>query len=87
MTSIHSLISAVMNAAANLLRTPAPGHLLPQHLGQHTNPRANEWRQIKRALGARQARKRKLRNRAADKILADHGVPAPESLPSPFKGD
>ena len=52
MTSIHSLISAVMNAAANRLRTPAPS-LLAQHLGQHTNPRANEWRQLKRAFGSR----------------------------------
>jgi len=57
---VNNLIAAVMNAAASKLRTPLPTHLSPQFAGQHTNARKNERRQIKRAMGARQARKRKL---------------------------
>lgn len=34
-------------------------------LGQHTNPRKNAWRKLKRQIGARQARRRLLAFRRA----------------------
>ncbi len=57
MSQIQRLIAAVMNAAASRLTVrpiapPAP------FLGQHTNPRRNEERQILRSMGRRQYKKR-----------------------------
>jgi hypothetical protein len=57
-SQIQRLIAAVMNASARL---PA------QFLGQHTNPRRNEERQILRSMGRRQYKKRMHAARMADK--------------------
>lgn len=65
MNPMQALIAAVMNAAASKLVTTLPQHPLPQFLGQHTNPRRNEERQILRAMGKRQYKRMLVRSRRA----------------------
>lgn len=64
MFSISELARAVIVAAGNKLFGPMPAKdangvlLQSQWLGQHTNPARNEQRQVLKAIGRRQYKKR-----------------------------
>jgi hypothetical protein len=58
-SQIQRLIAAVMNAAASRL-TVRPIAPPAQFLGQHTNPKRNEERQLMRALGGRRQYKKRM---------------------------
>lgn len=61
------LRQAEMQLDAAMHQSPAGAS---RFIAQHTNPEKNQWRKLKRQIGARQARHHKLTERMAAKMEA-----------------